>query len=87
MEKARTRFKYEHELMYVAIINALGKSNSKTYKYYDVFKNNDKKPKSVITADLYYPTPNESGFDLKEAVNPKDDLEEIMKAFDFYNDD
>lgn len=28
-----------------------------------------------------YPTPNESGFDLKEAVNPKDDLEEIMKAF------
>ena len=43
MEKARTRFKYEHELMYVAIINALGKSNSKTYKYYDVFKNNDKK--------------------------------------------
>jgi len=52
-----------------------------------MFKNNDKKPKSVITADLYYPTPNESGFDLKEAVNPKDDLEEIMKAFDFYNDD
>lgn len=43
MEKARTRFKYEHELMYVAIMNALGKSNSKTYKYYDVFKNNDKK--------------------------------------------
>ena len=26
--------------------------------------------------------PNESGFDLKEAVNPKDDLSEIMKAFD-----
>lgn len=31
-------------------------------------------------------SPNESGFDLKEAVNPKEDLEEIMKAFDFYND-
>ena len=30
--------------------------------------------------------PNDSGFDLKEAVNPKEDLEEIMKAFDFYND-
>ena len=27
-----------------------------------------------------------SGFDLKEAVNPKDDLEEIMKAFDFFNE-
>ena len=26
-----------------------------------------------------------SGFDLKEAINPKDDLEEIMKAFDFFN--
>lgn len=28
-----------------------------------------------------------NGFDLKEAVNPKDDLSEIMKAFDFYTDD
>ena len=25
-----------------------------------------------------------NGFDLKEAINPKDDLSEIMKAFDFY---
>jgi cell division septum initiation protein DivIVA len=30
--------------------------------------------------------PNETGFDLKEAVNPKEDLDEIMKAFDFFND-
>ena len=29
-------------------------------------------------------SPNESGFDLKEAVNPTEDLEEIMKAFNFY---
>ncbi len=28
-----------------------------------------------------------SGFDLKEAINPKDDLAEIMKAFDFYSND
>ena len=27
-----------------------------------------------------------NGFDLKEAINPKDDLAEIMKAFDFFND-
>lgn len=33
-----------------------------------------------------YSTPNESGFNLKEAVNPKDDLDEIMKSFDFFND-
>ena len=32
-----------------------------------------------------YPQPNESGFDLKEAVNPKDDLAEIMKAFNLDN--
>lgn len=28
-----------------------------------------------------------NGFDLKEAINPKDNLSEIMKAFDFYNYD
>lgn len=28
----------------------------------------------------------EGGFDLKEAINPKDDLAEIMKAFDFFNE-
>ena len=32
--------------------------------------------------DDLFPTPNESGFDLKAAVNPTDDLEDIMKAFD-----
>ena len=31
------------------------------------------------------PEVNESGFDLKEAINPKDDLDEIMKAFDFFD--
>ena len=48
---------------------------------------NGKEPKNVITSTLAYPTPNESGFDLKEAVNPKDDLDEIMKAFDFFDGD
>ena len=33
--------------------------------------------------DDMFPTPNESGFDLKEAVNPTENLEDIMKAFDF----
>ena len=28
-----------------------------------------------------------NGFDLKEAINPKEDLSEIMKAFDFYTSD
>jgi cell division septum initiation protein DivIVA len=29
---------------------------------------------------------DENGFNLKEAVNPTEDLEDIMKSFDFYND-
>lgn len=33
----------------------------------------------------YFPEPNESGFDLKEAVNPKASLDDIMSDFDFYN--
>lgn len=28
--------------------------------------------------------PSESGFDLEDALNPKEDLDEIMKAFDFF---
>lgn len=41
---------------------------------------------SILFAPNSDLSPNESGFDLKEAVNPKEDLDEIMKAFDFYND-
>lgn len=41
-------------------------------------KPEDEKARSIKQQD--------SGFDLKEAINPKDDLAEIMKAFDFFND-
>ena len=40
--------------------------------------------KKLTTDD--FPYPNESGFNLKEAVNPKDDLDEIMKSFDFFTE-
>jgi len=30
--------------------------------------------------------PKSSGFDLEDALNPKEDLDEIMKAFDFFLD-
>lgn len=40
----------------------------------------------ITKKDIGDYTPNETGFDLKEAVNPKEELEDIMKAFDFYND-
>ena len=55
-----------------------------------MFQNNKKKNSSgsyVVGGNLGDLSPNESGFDLKEAVNPKEDLDEIMKAFDFFNDD
>ena len=38
-------------------------------------------PATSIPTDV-----SESGFDFEEALNPTDDLEEIMKAFDFYNE-
>ena len=41
----------------------------------------------VLGGDLGDYSPNESGFDLKEAINPKEDLDEIMKAFDFFNEE
>lgn len=45
-----------------------------------------KKTKQPSPFNYAYPTPNESGFDLEEALNPKEDLLEIMKTFDFFND-
>lgn len=42
-------------------------------------KPEEKQPKSIKIQS--------NGFDIKEAVNPKEDLNEIMKAFDFYSDD
>ena len=42
---------------------------------------------NIITSKIKaIPEVNETGFDLKEAVNPKEDLDEIMKAFDFFNE-
>ncbi|SCI51445.1 Uncharacterised protein [uncultured Clostridium sp.] len=49
MQKARTRFKFEHELMYVAFSNAIGSAFSKNYKYNDVFKSS--KSKKEVTKE------------------------------------
>ncbi|PKK95700.1 MAG: hypothetical protein CVV59_02325 [Tenericutes bacterium HGW-Tenericutes-4] len=34
-----------------------------------------------------YPEPNATGFDLKQALNPTEELSEIMKSFDFFDND
>ena len=47
LEKMKNRIQFEHELMYIAICNALGKNFSKNYKYYDVFEKKEVKKKEV----------------------------------------
>lgn len=49
--------------------------------YAKTFQKKKEKPKQL---DFAYPEPNESGFDLKEALNPRDNLDTIMSSFDFY---
>lgn len=50
-----------------------------------VTRNKSTEPIKEVHIYREAPEPNESGFDLREAINPKEDLAEIMKAFDFYN--
>jgi len=62
-------------------------SNMNGANFENIMFSNKKKNSSsdyVLGGALGDYAPNESGFDLKEAVNPKEDL---VKAFDFYNDD
>ena len=47
LEKMKNRIQFEHELMYIAICNALGKNFSKNYKYYDVFEKKEAKKKEI----------------------------------------
>ena len=47
LEKMKNRIQFEHELMYIAICNALGKNFSKNYKYCDVFEKKEAKKKEV----------------------------------------
>ena len=47
LEKMRDRLRFEHELQYIAICNALGKNFSKNYKYFDIFEKKENKKKEV----------------------------------------
>ena len=47
LEKMRDRLKFEHELEYIAICNALGKNFSKNYRYVDIFEKKEAKKKEV----------------------------------------
>ena len=47
LEKMKDRLKFEHELQYVAICNAIGKNFSKNYKYLDIFEKKENRKKEV----------------------------------------
>lgn len=86
IKEERVVIKKEQQKVEPIFDNYLKEDSPASKNFESIMFKKNKKNNSVITADLSYPTPNESGFDLKEAVNPKDDLEEIMKAFDFFDD-
>lgn len=49
IEAARKRFQFEHELQYIAMLNAIGPMYIKNYKYRDIFKDN--KAKKEVTEE------------------------------------
>lgn len=51
--------------------------------YAKVIANKKKKKEQLF--EFAFPEPNETGYDYKDALHPKEELDEIMKAFDFYN--
>lgn len=53
----------------------------------DNYLNSDEDELNLFAKTITRKTPkkiSESGFDLEDALNPKEDLDEIMKAFDFF---
>ncbi len=81
----------EKSFMIKPIYNANIETGEKFESLVDKFLTEDATPDSAyankITSKGIMSKTSEDGFDLKEAVNPKADLEEIMKSFDFGADD
>lgn len=79
----------EKSTMIKPIFNAKIKEGEKYVSPMDKFLNENADTNtayaSIITEKKLKSGKDENGFDLKEAVNPKEDLEEIMKSFDFFN--
>lgn len=78
--------KVKKEKQPVGLFNEFLNDNVPETQFEKIMFKGKQAPSNYVTSSLSYPTPNESGFDLKAAVNPKDNLDEIMKAFDFFND-
>ena len=52
LEKMKDRIKFEHELQYIAICNALGRNFSKNYRYFDVFEKKEAKKNKTSSEEL-----------------------------------
>lgn len=81
----------EKSTMIKPIYEARIEKGEKYESLLDKFLTQDATPDSAYANKLTaktgaMPTANESGFNLKEAVNPKESLETIMKSFDFFAD-
>ena len=50
IEASRKRFQFEHELQYIAMLNAIGPMYIKNYRYRDIFKDN--KAKKEVTEEI-----------------------------------
>lgn len=66
------------------IANMNLESSNKYESLMDKFLQADEDDENAYSKAIFNNQKNESGFDLKEALNPKEDLEEIMKSFSFY---
>lgn len=79
----------EKSTMIKPIYEARIEKGEKYESLLDKFLTQDVEPNSAyavkITKTGTAPEVNESGFDLKEAINPKESLETIMKSFDFFS--
>lgn len=51
LEYSRDKFKLDHELMFIAVRNAVGGLLSKNYRYVDAFKIDDKKESKELSVD------------------------------------
>lgn len=88
-EKPNSTEKKQYE--YVGLLDkylSTGDIDESTVYAQKLYLNNNSEAKSKeekFNIPDYFPEPNETGFDLRAAVNPKETMKDIMSEFDFYN--
>ena len=75
------------ELKIKPIANIKKDKNEKFNSLVDKFLTDDTEEENAYSKALIRKKENKTGFDLKEALNPTEDLASIMKDFNFFDDD